>query len=72
MSKLAAREEGEATVVAKGQMSRPQMQLMEGYVSVKPEGGALGTCLTSTFSEFQRVLTVSPQGLTAHLVAFPG
>lgn len=63
MSKLVAREEEEAAVLAKGQMSRPQMRLMEGYVPVKPEGGTLETCLTSSFSEFQRVLTLSLRGV---------
>lgn len=63
MSKLAAREAEEAAVLAKGQMSRPQMRLMEGYAPVEPEGGTWETCLTSTFSESQRVLTLSLHGV---------
>lgn len=57
--------------MAEGHMSRPQMQLMEGCVPVKPEGRTSGTCLTSTFSELEQFLTGSLHGVqpTHHLSA---
>lgn len=62
MSKLAAREEEEAAVGYRPEVKAPDAA-DEGCVPVKPEGGTLGTCLTSTFSEFQRVLTLSLHGV---------